>query len=80
MQITRNGINLTFRFEKKEWRIRDGQACRDFVDELKVLIAAAHRDYDSSTNTWTINHSFAHVVDDLRAKHFADPNQPELFG
>ncbi|MGH9769096.1 MAG: hypothetical protein ACREAB_16835, partial [Blastocatellia bacterium] len=79
MQITRTKFNLTFHFDKKDWQVGSGQACRDFLAELKELIAHDHRDFDSSTNTWTINGSFAFVVDELREKCFVDPNQPGLF-
>ena len=79
MEMTRNSYQIKFRFEKKEWAVRNGKACKEFLEELKKLINPDHRDFDSTTLTWTIAGSFERIIDQLQAKYFIDPNQQDLF-
>jgi hypothetical protein len=79
MIIRRSGEQITFSFERKEWNIRNGDAVRAFVDDLKTRVPKERRDYDSSVNEWTINKDFAPIVDELKEKHFTDQRQAALF-
>jgi hypothetical protein len=71
---------FTFRLEGKEWKVENGKAVRQFLDELKLGIPSEARDFDSSTNTWTVEGCyFEKVFRPLKEKYFIDERQSELF-
>jgi hypothetical protein len=79
MRITRTLTEITFRLDKRDWNVRNGAACRDFIAEMKRAIPEDFREFDSSTSEWTISKKFERTWMDLKTKHLINPNQPEHF-
>lgn len=79
MNVQRSETHIKLNFDRKEWNIRDGDAVRDFIDELKARVPSGQRNYDSSVNEWTINVDFASVIEELKEKYFTDQRQGALF-
>ena len=49
-----------------------------FIDELKEIVPAKHREYDPKTQTWTIVDSHYQEVIELKQKHF-EKDQINMF-
>jgi hypothetical protein len=76
-----NQSNFTFQFEPKEWAVRNGAAVKEFLAELKKVIPADDREFDSTTNIWTVGRGYKEkVFEPLRKKYFVDEKQADLFG
>jgi hypothetical protein len=71
---------FTFRLEGIEWNPDNGKVARKFLEEFKRAVPVDHREFDSTTNTYTVDGCyFETVFQPLKQKYFKEA-QPEMFG
>ena len=76
MIVQRSEKEIRFKFEPKEWAIRDRSACHDFISRIQPFVCRA---WDPQTKFWTIDRRGEELFEKLREELFTDPNQPGLF-
>lgn len=76
MIVQRSEKQIRFKFEPKDWQIRDRQACQDFISRIQPFVCAP---WDPKTKFWTIDRRGEGLFEQLRDELFRDKNQSGLF-
>lgn len=72
MRTIKTNSHLVFRFNRRDWERKSGEACQAFIAEMKRRIPAQFRLFDSAVNKWCITLEYAGVIKELKRKHLAD--------
>jgi hypothetical protein len=69
MRQTKTETRLMFKFNRRDWERKTGEACQAFIAEMKRTIPSQFRIFDGEVNQWSIAIQYAGVIKDLKHKY-----------